>query len=306
MDNKNFTINLFTDWLIANKGYPLKSILKDEIIKRNTENSKTTYQSDLVIIDTSTKKELAIIEFKNSIKLISDNEIDLMMMQLTANSFEELQYFIIVPFEHSFKIYNNNNNGKEILPVINDDFPSYQSLLSNEQASRKLKELKTSVEKNKKKEILKTTISATIVSLIVALLISNQFFQKEIFSTENSNTENSKLDQEIKIIKSKIAKFEIAKSKPSKNANIELFELNKRISEIENLINQNPKNLMENQDLNYKINFLSSNISKEKELYDFKLQSLEDKVDTYTTIIFTLIVTIIGSLTAFTISAFKK
>lgn len=308
MTKKDSIINSLENWLITSKKFPLNSICKNTVVKRNSKKSQSTFISDLLITDSSNNNELAIFQFKDSVKTFSD-DIELMLMKLTASSFSDILYFVVVPFEINFQIYNIKDN--EVFHISLEDFPSYQSLISSTQTYKKLEELKTSIDQKHKKEVLTTTLFAAFASLIVALLFSDQFLKKDLFLKNDPNiskldTVNQKLNRELESIKLKILKFENIKIDSTQKNSIKLLELNKKINTIESLINQNPKNLMEIQDLNYKINFLSSNIEKEKELYNYKLESMEDKLNTYTTIIFTLVVTIIGSLTAFTISTFKK
>ncbi len=158
----------------------------------------------------------------------------------------------------------------------------------------------------KRKSILYTTLIATLISLISGLIVSR------FLITDNSfvDYDQSKIEQIRSALDSLIISKNEVKIDTTNRDKEEILKqvrfLNERIATIENLVKQDPKSLLEIQSWNNSLSKVNDNIETNKKLYELKVDNLQDKLNNYTTIVITLLVTIIGSLTAFSISTFKK
>jgi hypothetical protein len=300
----------FTEHLIKNKEYPANSFLTDVHIVDNTgKNSVNKIFSDLAILDIVNNNYLALVEFKDSISKVTENDIFLHGQYLKVINDPFLNfYFVTSTTNNEFEIHSLNNG--KLTNVDKDDFPDYETLKSKILADKQ-KQIISEVEfKNedfkKRKSILYTTLIATLISLISGLIVSR------FLITDNSfvDYDQSKIEQIRSALDSLIISKNEVKIDTTNRDKEEILKqvrfLNERIATIENLVKQDPKSLLEIQSWNNSLSKVNDNIETNKKLYELKVDNLQDKLNNYTTIVITLLVTIIGSLTAFSISTFKK
>ncbi|GEM_PF-6640770 len=132
----------------------------------------------------------------------------------------------------------------------------------------------------------------------------------DIFNFDNNKAKkeieivNSNINKELEKLKVQLSIIESKKDTITKT-DIEIGQIKKRLINIENLITQNPKNILELQKIDSHFEKLNLLIEKEKELNSLKVEKLEDKMNTYSNIIFSLLVTIIGAILGYLFSNFK-
>ena len=198
-----------------------------------------------------------------------------------------------------------------MINVSKDEFPNFQTLISKRKADEKA-DLESIIEEEKKeninkKNVLTTTLATAIVSLIIAMLLTQSL---DIFNFDNTKTKkendivNSNIYKELEKLKLQLSIIDSKKDTITKT-DIEIEQIKKRLINIEKLITQDPKNILELQKIDNHFERLNQIIDREKELNNLKVEKLEDKLNTYSNIIFSLLVTIIGAILGYLFSNFK-
>ena len=198
-----------------------------------------------------------------------------------------------------------------MINVSKDEFPNFQTLISKRKADEKA-DLESIIEEEKKeninkKNVLTTTLATAIVSLIIAMLLTQSL---DIFNFDNTKTKkendivNSNIYKELEKLKLQLSIIDSKKDTITKT-DIEIEQIKKRLINIEKLITQDPKNILELQKIDNHFERLNQIIDREKELNNLKVEKLEDKMNTYSNIIFSLLVTIIGAILGYLFSNFK-
>ena len=132
----------------------------------------------------------------------------------------------------------------------------------------------------------------------------------DIFNFDNTKTKkendivNSNIYKELEKLKLQLSIMDSKKDTVTKT-DIEIEQIKKRLINIEKLITQDPKNILELQKIDNHFERLNQIIDREKELNNLKVEKLEDKMNTYSNIIFSLLVTIIGAILGYLFSNFK-
>ena len=220
-------------------------------------------------------------------------------------------FYVVTPNETNddFSIYTLFNS--ELINISKDEFPNFQTLISKRKADEKA-DLESIIEEEKKENINKkyvitTTLTTAIISLIIAMLLTQSL---DIFNFDNTKTKkendivNSNIYKELEKLKLQLSIMDSKKDTVTKT-DIEIEQIKKRLINIEKLITQDPKNILELQKIDNHFERLNQIIDREKELNNLKVEKLEDKMNTYSNIIFSLLVTIIGAILGYLFSNFK-
>ena len=220
-------------------------------------------------------------------------------------------FYVVTPNETNddFSIYTLFNS--ELINISKDEFPNFQTLISKRKADEKA-DLESIIEEEKKENINKkyvitTTLTTAIISLIIAMLLTQSL---DIFNFDNTKTKkendivNSNIYKELEKLKLQLSIIDSKKDTITKT-DIEIEQIKKRLINIEKLITQDPKNILELQKIDNHFERLNQIIDREKELNNLKVEKLEDKMNTYSNIIFSLLVTIIGAILGYLFSNFK-
>ena len=224
---------------------------------------------------------------------------------------KDATFYVVTPNETNddFSIYTLFNS--ELINVSKDEFPNFQTLISKRKADEKA-DLESIIEEEKKeninkKNVLTTTLATAIVSLIIAMLLTQSL---DIFNFDNTKTKkendivNSNIYKELEKLKLQLSIID-SKNDTITKTDIEIEQIKKRLINIEKLITQDPKNILELQKIDNHFERLNQIIDREKELNNLKVEKLEDKMNTYSNIIFSLLVTIIGAILGYLFSNFK-
>ena len=263
---------------------------------------------DLAILDTKTNNYIALIDFRNN---ISNHDIENYNLYKKVLSQKDAIFYVVTPNETNddFSIYTLFNS--ELINVSKDEFPNFQTLIAKRKADEKA-DLESIIEEEKKeninkKNVLTTTLATAIVSLIIAMLLTKSL---DIFNFDNTKTKkendivNSNIYKELEKLKLQLSIMDSKKDTVTKT-DIEIEQIKKRLINIEKLITQDPKNILELQKIDNHFERLNQIIDREKELNNLKVEKLEDKMNTYSNIIFSLLVTIIGAILGYLFSNFK-
>lgn len=140
------------------------------------------------------------------------------------------------------------------------------------------------------------------MSLAIALLLTQSL---DIFNFKSSRNDNKQIELKINSLKDKIDLLETKKDTIN-IADGEVQSLRNRIQILEDLISKNPENLLEIQKTENQFERIDLIMEKEKEINDQKIENIEDKLNTYSNIIFSLLVTIIGTILAFLLSNLRN
>jgi len=313
----------FIDFLISKKGFPVESFLRNvHLVDTVGPNGPVNrYICDLVILDTENNNYLALIDFKRNYSNIRKERIRDYEDYLRVLNKSHLLFYFVIPDEiNEFNIYIIKNS--ELSIINKNDFPNYKTLLSKVQADEKdsLKNLNYQKRNNVKRriEILNSTLLAGLVSLFVgaifSIVIKSQIFNDkdfDLFTTTNCcdsiSSQKVYVDKKIKNLEKKIIALKVSdSSRQSKIENFQLNSIKKRLDIFENALKQNPENILKLQDLNYQLAALKISIEKEREITDIKILNFKETFSLFVTITSTLIIAIIGSLTAFAFNSFKK
>lgn len=263
---------------------------------------------DLAILDTKTNNYIALIDFRNN---ISNHDIENYNLYKKVLSQKDATFYVVTPNETNddFSIYTLFNS--ELINISKDEFPNFQTLISKRKADEKA-DLESIIEEEKKENINKkyvitTTLTTAIISLIIAMLLTQSL---DIFNFDNTKTKkendivNSNIYKELEKLKLQLSIMDSKKDTVTKT-DIEIEQIKKRLINIEKLITQDPKNILELQKIDNHFERLNQIIDREKELNNLKVEKLEDKMNTYSNIIFSLLVTIIGAILGYLFSNFK-
>ena len=250
----------------------------------------------------------SLIDFRNN---ISNHDIENYNLYKKVLSQKDAIFYVVTPNETNddFSIYTLFNS--ELINVSKDEFPNFQTLIAKRKADEKA-DLESIIEEEKKeninkKNVLTTTLATAIVSLIIAMLLTKSL---DIFNFDNTKTKkendivNSNIYKELEKLKLQLSIMDSKKDTVTKT-DIEIEQIKKRLINIEKLITQDPKNILELQKIDNHFERLNQIIDREKELNNLKVEKLEDKMNTYSNIIFSLLVTIIGAILGYLFSNFK-
>ena len=299
-----FIKNKFIQFLKSDKNFPDDSFL----LNYHYVDKGGIIYVDLAILDTKTNNYIALIDFRNN---ISNDDIENYNLYKKVLSQKDATFYVVTPNETNddFSIYTLFNS--ELINVSKDEFPNFQTLISKRKADEKA-DLESIIEEEKKeninkKNVLTTTLATAIVSLIIAMLLTQSL---DIFNFDNTKTKkendivNSNIYKELEKLKLQLSIIDSKKDTITKT-DIEIEQIKKRLINIEKLITQDPKNILELQKIDNHFERLNQIIDREKELNNLKVEKLEDKMNTYSNIIFSLLVTIIGAILGYLFSNFK-
>lgn len=315
-------INSFIDFLKNSKGFINDNFLKDVhlVDTVGSQGVEDRYLCDLVILDTNNNNYLALIDFKSDMQSLRKISIENYKRYLTVlNKPNLLFYFVVADKLNDFKIFIIENNN--LKAIDKSDFPNYKTLISKVKADEK-DEIRNQYQKKKtflerRKQILNSTIYSILTSLFIGLFISyllkpGIFENKNKFVTESRNCCDSiqflekKINTEIFEINRQLLMINQNDSIKKPIENIQFQTIKKRVNNIENLLSKNPENLLKFQDLNFNLETIKTAIKTEKEISEIKLKNLQDKFDFFVGVMVTSVITIIGAIVGFGMSALRK
>ena len=318
-------MRFFVEYLIREKGYPKGSILLEASLADNNR-TPNRYVADLILLDTEFNNYLALVEFKSKLSKPTIDSLRQVKTYLNIIDIPNLPAYLVLPritgeITVDFIVYIlDNDDWKEIDKV---DFPHYETLSSKNKADEKkefkdLNEIKHKAA-NKKKELIKSTAYSTLASLIAGVIatfiLSEKIFFQEKTTTypviktycDSVKSSHHKLSYKIASLEKSIKEIKQQDSIIQKNgSNVKIADLNHRISNIENLINQTPERLLKIQEVTFQIQALKAEIESEKQLSETKISNVKERIDQLTIWTSGLIITIIGSIIGFAVNAFRK
>ncbi|EKT3965175.1 hypothetical protein ABF190_001827 [Flavobacterium psychrophilum] len=143
--------------------------------------------------------------------------------------------------------------------------------------------------------------------MVTALTLTQSldiFNFKSVKNNKEIENVSKQIEKKINELKNKIIILETKKDTITKT-DVEIQSLKNRIKTIENLISQDPRSLLEIQKTDNQFDRINLIIDKEKEINNQKIEKLEDKLNTYSNIIFSLLVTFIGAILGYLFSNFR-
>lgn len=318
----------FIEFLLKEKGYTQKNFLLEASIRdtSSSENERTRYIADLILLDTDYNSYLALVEFKSyqqNKRAISGQTVAQVKQYLNVIGNPNLPGYLVVPDEsNDFSVYIlDDNDWKEI---EKNDFPHYDSLRSKNQADEKKLSQDLSKEKaaelKKKRDLIRNTAWSTLMSLVVGI-ISVFILSKNVFFTERKLTieeatvvccdtlQDQTNDLKIKMLhfeKELIALKEQDSILVNNGKDLKIKSLDNRILEMESILNQSPQSILKLQELTYQLKSVNEKLLKEKEINDIKIINVKERMDQLTLWTSGLIITILGSIIGFAINAFRK
>lgn len=318
----------FIEFLLTEKGYSQKNFLLEASLRSSSRDisQHTRYIADLILLDTDFNNYLALVEFKSykePSKALSNQTVAQVKQYLNIIGNPNLPGYLVMPQgEQDFSVYIlDDNDWKEI---EKNDFPHFDSLRSKNQADEKREyqdiEKEKANELKKKRDLYRSTAWSTLVSLIIGI-VSVFVLSKEAFFTKSYTTPTDEnviccdsiqvktedLKNKLEVIQKNLQALQEQDSILINNGeSLKFNDLNRRIVEMEKLMDQSPNRLLRLQEITYQLKALNERLSKEKEINQIKIESVKERMDQLTLWTSGLIITILGSIIGFAINAFRK
>lgn len=302
--------NLFIEFLLS-RGYSRDNLLSQFAIR--TENEKTLFRPDLIIIDTVNKEYIALIEFKN--------RIDRRVEEMTVGQFfklfgylgtKNIPAYLVIPIDkHDFQIFElTKDNSFE--PISKDDFLNFETLSAKRITEEKIKQRellqKKVSELEDKKRRAKQSSYFTLLSLILGILASliAVFFQQKGFNKtseqpiaccDSIENQYNNLQNKVVILESQLSKIAKSNSKTDTvfiNSNVISFE--KRIKIIETGISNNPEKTLSILQVRQEIELLKKADDYSKELTQSKLDAIQKEMEVQNAWMLGVLIAIFGTI----------
>jgi hypothetical protein len=286
----------------------------------------TIFRPDLLLLDTTNKQYIAVVEFKKGIDGIELlNELSRFYKYFSLLGRETIPAYIVVPNgETDFQIFvlTKENVFKEI---TKDEFPTFETLsaktLTDEKISdRELEEKAVTIEESKlvefEKKIQKSKVSSywALASLLAGIIVSliTIFFYSGGIST-NATTSGccdtlslklQSLEVELKSLGQSINDIDTSNGRQKNTVYIKSVRLKKmeeRITTIENGISNNPERTLSILNIKEQIGLLTQENAHLKELNQSKLDSLKSQIDIQNAWVIGILVAIVGVILSFAI-----
>ena len=310
--------NIFIEFLL-NRGYQRKNLLSEFSIR--TENERTIFSPDLIVLDTVNKEYIGLIEFKNRfdrrIEEITVGQIYQIFGYLGTTN---IPSYLVIPIEDKdFQIFELRRNNS-LQPIAKDDFPNFETLSAKKITDDKLKQRELLQKKVKEVEDKKrrSRLSAyfTVLSLIVGISTSfiAIFFQQKSFNQQPNQqliccdsleVKNQQLIDKINLLESQVIAIEKKKNSTGTiyyNSNV--VELEKRVKTIETGISDNPEKTLSILQIRQEIEILKKADDFGKELTQSKIDSLQHEIEVQNAWVLGLLVTILGIVLSLAIPQF--
>ena len=315
---------------IETKGYNYKNFAEDY----NLSDASGEFQADLILAESDINEFLAFIEFK-FFDQPDKFDIRKLQIQRKRESEDKLfaPFYLVVGNKEFFKIFKfENDYWKQILPK---DFPSYDELLSLAIYRKKIqKEKKVEKEiKNEKEKFIRKKGVYSLIALIIAIgsfiatflymnfRDSGNGFDGGDYIEENIGSNNNQLLIIIDSLKTQVNENtnntiklnEIWKNyaaKDSSKINDEKYIINSQIKELvfkdsiltskiellENIISNDPKLILEYNNLRNDIALSNKELEKRLALVEKDFNGVNDKLDYKFTVSISLLVSLLTAI----------
>jgi hypothetical protein len=300
--------NIFIEFLL-NRGYKKDNLLSEFSIR--TENERTVFRPDLIVLDTVNNEYIGLIEFKN--------RFDRSIEEITIGQFYQIfgylgttniPAYLVIPIEEKdFQIFELRRDNS-FQPIAKEDFPNFETLSAKKITDDKLKQRELLKKKVKELEDKKrrSRLSAyfTVLSLIVGISTSfiAIFFQQKSFNRQPNQkliccdsleAKNQKLVDKINLLESQVIAIEKTKNKTDTiyyNSNV--VQLEKRVKTIETGISDNPERTLSILQIRQEIEILKKADDFAKELTQSKIDALQNEIEVQNAWVLGVLVTILG------------
>jgi hypothetical protein len=313
MEGKQLEL-LFRQFLIG-KGYPAESLFSELALRTS---AKVVYRIDMVILDTTNKEYIALIEFKSRV----NDQIQISALGQFYKYFgllgtRSIPAYLVFPIsEDDFQIlYLTDDN--TLSPLSKEDFPLYETLsvkrIADEKAKLREGQEKKINELDRKRRTAKLSSYLAILSVtigIVAAILSiflqqtglgkkdvitviscdslqNKYMDvnRRLISLERRISDNERLDSNLRIDTVYI-------SSPQMTA------LQKRLIAIEDGISSSPEKTLSVLELRHEIELLKKADEYSKELSQSKIDALKSEVDIQNAWMLGILIAIFGTILA--------
>jgi hypothetical protein len=300
--------NIFIEFLLK-RGYTRDNLLSQFAIR--SENERTVFRPDLIILDIVNKEYIGLIEFKN--------RFDRRVEEITVGQFYKIfgylgttniPAYLVIPIDNEdFQIFELTKDNS-FQPISKEDFPNFETLSAKRITEEKHKERELLQKKLKeiedKKRRARLSAYFTILSLIIGISTSfiAIFFQQKGFDSKSNQpiiccdsveVKHQKLIQKINSLESQLIAIDKTKEKTDTiyfNSNV--VELEKRVKTIETGISDNPEKALSLLQIRQEIEILKKADDFAKELTQSKLDALQKEMEVQNAWMLGVLVTILG------------
>lgn len=300
--------NIFIEFLL-NRGYKKDNLLSEFSIR--TENERTVFRPDLIVLDTVNNEYIGLIEFKNRFdRSIEETTIGQFYQIFGYLGTTNIPAYLVIPIEEKdFQIFELRRDNS-FQPIAKEDFPNFETLSAKKITDDKLKQRELLKKKVKELEDKKrrSRLSAyfTVLSLIVGISTSfiAIFFQQKSFNRQPNQqliccdsleVKNQKLVDKINLLESQVIAIEKTKNKTDTiyyNSNV--VQLEKRVKTIETGISDNPERTLSILQIRQEIDILKKADDFAKELTQSKIDALQNEIEVQNAWVLGVLVTILG------------
>lgn len=302
--------NIFIEFLLK-RGYTRDNLLSQFAIR--SENEKTVFRPDLIILDTINKEYIGLIEFKN--------RFDSRVEEITVGQFYKIfgylgttniPAYLVIPLENEdFQIFELTKDNS-FQPISKEDFPNFETLSAKKITEEKIKHRELIQKKIKeledKKRRSRQSAYFTLLSLILGISASliAVFFQQKgfdkpsnqpILCCDSLEAKHEKLFEKIKLLEIQVNTFEKTKNKTDTiyfNSNVTQIE--KRVKTIEVGISDNPEKALSLLQIRQEIEILKKADDFAKELTQSKLDALQKEMEVQNAWMLGVLIAIFGTI----------
>lgn len=302
--------NIFIEFLLK-RGYTRDNLLSQFAIR--SENERTVFRPDLIILDTINKEYIGLIEFKN--------RFDRRVEEITVGQFYKIfgylgttniPAYLVIPLEkEDFQIFELTKENS-FQPISKEDFPNFETLSAKRITEEKIKHRELIQKKIKeledKKRRSRQSAYLALLSLILGISASliAVFFQQKgfdrpsnqpILCCDSLEAKHEKLFEKIKLLEIQVNTFEKTKNKTDIvyfNSNV--TQLEKRVKTIEVGISDNPEKALSLLQIRQEIEILKKADDFAKELTQSKLDALQKEMEVQNAWMLGVLIAIFGTI----------
>ena len=302
--------NIFIEFLLK-RGYTRDNLLSQFAIR--SENERTVFRPDLIILDTINKEYIGLIEFKN--------RFDRQVEEITVGQFYKIfgylgttniPAYLVIPLENEdFQIFELTKENS-FQPISKEDFPNFETLSAKRITEEKIKHRELIQKKIKeledKKRRSRQSAYFTLLSLILGISASliAIFFQQKgfdrpsnqpILCCDSLEAKHEKLFEKIKLLEIQVNTLEKTKNKTDTiyyNSNV--TQLEKRVKTIEVGISDNPEKALSLLQIRQEIEILKKADDFAKELTQSKLDALQKEMEVQNAWMLGVLIAIFGTI----------
>lgn len=302
--------NIFIEFLL-NRGYTRDNLLSQFAIR--SENERTVFRPDLIILDTVNKEYIGLVEFKS--------RFDRRIEELAVGQFYKIYgylgttnipAYLVIPIDNEdFQIFELTKDNS-FQPISKEDFPNFETLSAKRITEEKLKHRELLQRKIKeledKKRRTKQSAYFTLLSLIlgisaslIAVFIQQKGFNRPsnqpILCCDSLEAKQDKLHEKIKLLEIQVNAFEKTNKKTDTvyfNSNVAQIE--KRVKTIEVGISDNPEKALSLLQIRQEIEILKRADDFAKELTQSKLDALQKEMEVQNAWMLGVLIAIFGTI----------